>query len=345
MRPDLFLDWEFEPDIVIGTLLACLVYAAGIKRGRDGLRRHTLRHVSYFAGVASIFLALESPIDAFADHVFWVHQIQHILLRMIGPMLITLAAPQAVLIRGLPRALREGALAPVVSGGVARSVFGLLTTASAVTVLFIAALYIWQYPPIHDAAILSDGIHYTMHITMLAAGLLFFWRIFDPRPAPRGLAYGKRLMMLLMAILTQIGLGAYLTLKSDVLYPAYDIVGRLSAIKPLADEMIGGFIIWVPSSMMCLLAAIIVIHAWGKEETRAEERWTKAGLEISSRPITGADLVARAQPKNRMLAVGVGGFVVLMFGMAIFLGVLDHLNARTPGGLFARSVSAGNVVR
>jgi putative membrane protein len=341
----LFLEWEFEPDIVIGTLLACLIYAAGLRHDRSSPKHHTLRHVWYFAGVASIFLALESPLDAFADHLFWVHQIQHMLLRMIGPMLIMFSAPQAVLIRGLPRRLREGALAPVVGNALMRSLFGLLAAAPVITVLFIAVLYVWQYPPIHNAAILKDGIHYTMHITMLAAGLLFFWRIFDPRPAPKGLCYGKRLTMLLMVMLTQIGLGAYLTLKSEVLYPAYDIVGRISGMKPLADEMIGGFIVWVPSSMMCLVAAIAVIHAWGKEETLAEQRWERSGRDFTRRPVTGADLIAKAQPKNRMLAIGVAGFVVLMFGVAIFAGVLDHLNARTPGGLFARSVPAINVAR
>ena len=341
----MFLAWEFEPDIVIGTLLACLIYAAGMKRRGYGTRRHMLRHVSYFSGVASIFLALESPIDAFADQLFWVHQIQHLLLRMIGPMLIMLSAPQAFLVRGLPRALREGALAPLASAGIMRSLFGLLASAPVITMLFVAALYVWQYPPIHDAAILNDGIHYTMHISMLAAGLLFFWRIFDPRPAPKGLAYGKRLMMLLMVMLTQIGLGAYLTLKTEVLYPAYEIAGAMSSMKPLADEMIGGFIVWVPSSMMCLVAVIVVIHAWGKEETRAEERWTRSERNIPSRPVTGAELIARAQPKNRMLAIGVAGFVVMMFGIAIFAGVLDHMNANTPGGLFARSGPVIKIVR
>jgi putative membrane protein len=223
--------------------------------------------------------------------------------------------------------------------------FGLLASAPVITILFIGALYVWQYPPIHDAAILNDGIHYTMHISMLAAGLLFFWRIFDPRPAPKGLAYGKRLMMLLMVMLTQIGLGAYLTLKSEVLYPAYEIAGAMSSMKPLADEMIGGFIVWVPSSMMCLVAVIVVIHAWGKEETRAEERWTRSQRNIPSRPVTGAELIARAQPKNRMLAIGVAGFVVMMFGIAIFVGVLDHMNANTPGGLFARSGPVIKIVR
>lgn len=343
----MFFDWEFEPDIVIATLLVCVIYGAGIKRrrGRSDVGQK-LRDIAYFTGVASVFLALESPVDALADHLFWVHQIQHILLRMTAPMLIALSAPQATLIRGLPRTLRGGMLSPFMSIGVLRSVFALLTNAVVVTLLFIAALYVWQYPPIHNAAILDDAIHYTMHVTMLAAGLLFFWRVFDMRSPPMGLGYGKRLMMLLMAILTHIGLGAYLTLKSEVLYPAYDVVGRFFGMKPLSDEMIGGFIVWMPSSMMCLVAVIIVIHMWGKEETRSEERRIAGtGLRLDWHPTTGADLIARAQPKNRMLAAGVAGFVILMFAMAIFVGVLDHLNAKTPGGLFARSAAVARMLR
>ena len=337
--------WNFEPDIVIATLLACVVYGAGIRRRRGrsgGLQR--LRGVSYFSGVACVFLALESPVDALADHLFWVHQIQHILLRMIAPMLIALSSPQATLIRGLPRALRGGMLSPFMSVGLLRGLFGLLTNATVVTLLFIGALYVWQYPPIHNAAILNDAIHYTMHVTMLAAGLLFFWRVFDMRPPPMGIGYGTRLMMLLLVSLTQIGLGAYLTLKSEVLYPAYDIAGRYFGIKPLTDEIVGGFIVWAPSSMMCLVAALIVIHSWGREETRADAR-RPAWSADARHPTTGAGLVAQAQPKNRMLAVGVAGLVALMFGMAIFAGVLDHLNAETPGGLFARTAAAGAAVR
>ena len=341
----MLFDWDFEPDIVIATLLACVVYAAGIRRRRGTSDvRQRLRDVSYFAGVACVFLALESPVDALADHLFWVHQIQHILLRMIAPMLIALSAPQATLIRGLPRALRGGMLSPFMGIGVLRALFGFLTHATIVTLAFIAALYVWQYPPIHNAAILNDAIHYTMHVAMLAAGLLFFWRVFDMRPPPVGIGYGTRLMLLLLVSLTQIGLGACLTLKSEVLYPAYDIAGRYFGIKPLTDEIVGGFIVWAPSSMMCLVAALIVIHFWGRQETRAEERrpaWSAGALH----PTTGAGLVAQARPKNRMLAVGVAGLVVLMFGMAIFAGVLDHLNARTPGGLFARTATVYRVVR
>jgi putative membrane protein len=262
------------------------------------------------------------------------------LLRMIGPMLIALSAPQAMLIAGLPSGLRRGALAPFASSGAFRRIFSFLTDATVVTVLFIAALYVWQYPPYHNAAILNDDIHYTMHVTMLAAGLLFWWRIFDMRPPPTGLSYGARLMMLWIATLAQIGLGAYTTLKGEVLYPAYNVAGRLFQTSPLTDETIGGFIIWVPSAMMCLLAAILVIHLWGVQETRADENrlaWLASNSDASRYPTTGAELVAQARPKNRMLAIGVLAFAVSMFGLTIFIGVLNQLNSETRNGLLAHA--------
>lgn len=341
--------WEFEPSIIILTLLACVIYGAGALRrcaGGDHLR--LWRHGAYFAGVFALFLSLESPIDAMADHLFWMHQIQHMVLRMIGPMLIALAAPQAMLIAGLPQVLRRGALAPFAGSGALQWIFHVLTDAWVVTALFVATLYLWQYPPYHDAAILDDGIHYAMHITMLAAGLLFWWRIFDMRPPPMGLSYGVRLMMLWIATLTQIGLGAYTTLKSEVLYTAYGTVGRLAGINPLMDELIGGFIIWVPSAMMCLLAAILVIHLWGVQETRADEKrlsWSASNAAALRYPTTGADLVAQARPKNRMLAVGVTAFAVAVFGLAIFIGVLDHINGETRGGLFVHAAAPRPTVR
>jgi putative membrane protein len=334
-------NWEFEPEIFILTFIACLIYAAGIlrrPRAEDSLR--LWRHAAYFGGVAAVFVSLESPVDAMADHLFWMHQIQHMLLRMIGPMLIALSAPQAMLIAGLPSSLRRGALAPFASSSALRRIFSFVTDATVVTALFIAALYVWQYAPYHNAAILNDGIHYTMHVTMLAAGLLFWWRIFDMRPPPMGLSYGTRLMMLWIATLAQIGLGAYTTLKGEVLYPAYDIAGRLFETSPLTDETIGGFIIWVPSAMMCLLAAILVIHLWGVQETRADENrlaWSVLNSAALRYPTTGAELVAQARPKNRMLAIGVLAFAVSMFGLAIFIGVLNQLNSETRNGLLAHA--------
>jgi hypothetical protein len=74
-------------------------------------------------------------------------------------------------------------------------------------------------------------------------------------------------------------------------------------------------------------------------------RAIRIGAIMRSDPTTGADLIARTRAKNRILAFGVAGVVILMFGLSILAGVLYHLNASTPGGLFARTAGVDRVVR
>jgi hypothetical protein len=59
---------------------------------------------------------------------------------------------------------------------------------AAATLLFIGTTYFWMVPRYHDVAILDEPIHYLWHATLLLSGLVFFWRVLDPRPyrsAPR----------------------------------------------------------------------------------------------------------------------------------------------------------------
>ena len=48
---------------------------------------------SFFAGILVLFAALQSPVEPLAEHYFSIHQVQHILVRMVGPLLILLGAP------------------------------------------------------------------------------------------------------------------------------------------------------------------------------------------------------------------------------------------------------------
>lgn len=316
--------WDLSPDIVIPTLLALGIYAAGLNRRPGTFEAEPWRAMAYIWGVGLVFLSLASPADALSDHLFFMHQVQHMLLRMVGPMLVALSQPQAVLIAGLPGAARRWALAPAAGAAPIRAVFGFLTRPVTATILFIASLYVWQWPPAHNLAILNEGVHYVMHVTMLMAGLLFFWRVFDQRPAPKGSRYGVRLMMLWVAVLASIPIGAYTTFKSQELYPAYDVVGRLFHIAPMTDEGIGGFIMWAPSNMMMLLAVLVVIHAWGRNEERTEGRRAEAAARLPPVPpaVAAAALAGRQRPKNRALALGLAAFAVCILAATLSIGLL-----------------------
>tara|TARA_R110002020_G_scaffold63717_6_gene169746 strand:- start:2283 stop:3437 length:1155 start_codon:yes stop_codon:yes gene_type:complete len=318
--------WSISLDIALPTIALLLVYVWGARRRSDvGLSKPRWRHLAFLGGVASIVIALQSPIDPLAERLFFVHQIQHFLLRMLGPMLIALSWPSAFLIAGLPRSIRKTILVPILSSPPLRRGFGMIGHPTAATILFIGVLYFWEVPRYHDAALSSEPLHYLMHVSMLAVGLLFWWKIFDPRPDPKGWPFGLRLMTLLIVILSNIGLGSYTVLKAAVLYPAYDVNGRMYGFSGIADEQFGGLIIWIPSSMMCLLALLLTIHAMGLNETRREAtrlKWTPSNSAAMDYPTTGAALIEKARPKNKAMALGFSIFSISMFLAAIGIGVL-----------------------
>ncbi|MBL4750179.1 MAG: cytochrome c oxidase assembly protein [Amylibacter sp.] len=314
--------WPFTAEIVLLTALAIVVYVRGMTRIRSGsARKRRYQAVFFFTGLAAIFLALQSPIDPIAERLFSIHQLQHFLLRMLGPMLLALAAPQGVLIAGLPRNWRRPIFKYIGSKRWLRRVLAVLMNPAFVWVSFIASLYIWQIPAFHNTALNNSVIHYIMHISMLVSGLLFWGLIFDHRDAANTVSHALRLLMLLGAIVSNILLGALITLKEVVIYTAYDDAGpRLFDVMPLVDEGMGGYIIWVPSSMMCLVAILIVIHGWGKHEARHYARrhnWLSANSVALEFPETAEELWIKVDKVNVSTAYVLAAIPVSMFVVAL----------------------------
>jgi len=321
---DLWTAWRLSADIYIPTALVVLVYLRGMIRRRSARRPVGVwRHIAFFAGAILVFLALQSPIDPFAERAFWIHQIQHSLLRMVGPMLLALSHPEGILVAGLPRVARTNILRPLAMSRTMRTLAGFLRNGWVVFGLFMGSLYFWQVPVIHDAALLNPYLHYLMHATMLLAGLIFFWRIFELRLPPHGLRYGIRLLMLIGAVLLNIAIGAVTTLKASVLYLAYDIQGRLFVESALSDEQSGGFVIWIPGSMMALVAILITVVGWNRYEVHRErQRYANrfsnsAALEF---PETAEELWMKVRKPNRRVGIGLS-----FIPISIFLFVLGSM--------------------
>jgi putative membrane protein len=303
--------WDLSPAVVAPAALVMLVFALGLRRRPTEGAERPWRTLAFIWGVIATFLSLASPLDAMADHSFTAHQVQHMLLRMIGPMLVTIGQPQAVLMAGLPTSIRRGVLLPLLVLRPLRQTFAFLTRPTVATVLFVASLYVWQWPALHNLAILNEDVHDAMHLTMLLAGLLFFGRVFDRRPPPKGAPYGVRLMMLWVGALSNIPIGAYAAFKGRELYPAYDVAGRLFHLAPMTDERLGGFIMWAPATMMMLFAVLLVINDWSADES------TRADRHPSARPTP-----EQLAPKNRALAFGLAAFAGCLLAATFAVGIM-----------------------
>ncbi len=317
----LLREWSFDPLIwgLSGLFLWVFIVGA-LRRAARGNPVHPGRIIAYVAGVVLVWAALVSPLDYMAGHLFWMHQVQHMILHLLGPLLILAAMPQGTIYAGMPRRLRRLTIGPAARSANLRWFGRQISRPWLATLLFVLALYVWQIPLLHNAALLNEALHYFMHATMLLTGILFFWVVFDQRDPPKAPGHGMRQVMLIASVIAEIVLGALTTMKTVLLYPAYDTVGRLFDTPPMADEVAGGFLIWSPACMMFLVAMLLVVNNWNRTEVRRMARQGSGQRSNSAallNPETAEELWMVVRPRNRRLGLGLSAVVVTMFALSM----------------------------
>ena len=147
--------WSVPFWMTLGVLLAAILYIRGWRR--LAYLRSTLlpgwRLACFLAGLTSLWLAIASPLDAFANFLLTAHMVQHLLMMVVAAPLILLGSPQNVLLRGLPRWAARDALGPFLSWRFLKR-FGQLVTHPAFCWLAAAvALLAWHIPAAYDLAL------------------------------------------------------------------------------------------------------------------------------------------------------------------------------------------------
>jgi cytochrome c oxidase assembly factor CtaG len=295
-------DWRLEvliPLTILGILfvrgwwrLRVRTRRTGIPTGRIPADRlgATWRPISYLAGLVVIALALVSPLDVLVQQLFFVHMIQHLLLIMIAPPLLLLPNPMPFLLWGLPdvvrrpvgRALGNVLHKQTVSGGIIRSV----TTPGVIYLAFIIVVFGWHDPDLYNAALRSELVHDLEHITFFLAGMLFWWQVIGAGPVIHK-QFGQigRIVFTLAAIPPNMILGIVLAFTPVVIYTFYNDAPRLLNMSALTDQQLSGIIMWIPGSMMYLIAALVLIAGLLKREDKKP---------IKTRPAWSADEIVAA---------------------------------------------------
>jgi putative membrane protein len=109
-------------------------------------------------------VALISPL-AVHDEDFPVHMVQHMLLGMFGPLLLSLSAPVILALRTLPRRARKDLV-----GLLHSRVIRLLAHPVLATALFVGGLVGLYFTPLYEATLRHPLLHELIHLHFLAAG-------------------------------------------------------------------------------------------------------------------------------------------------------------------------------
>ncbi len=272
----------WEPSLAIQLLCAFAVglYITGLVKGRrSGHREGFWKPFAFLLGVTLMYFVTQTQYDYLSQHMFFIHRIQHLVLHHLGPFLIALSAPAAVLGRGAPDSARRSRsfLRPLWVP--ARSAYRILQQPVIATVLFVGLIFFWLTPSIHFDAMLSAQRYALMNWSMAVDGLLFWWLILNRAPdglTPQ-LSYGRRILILAVIMPPQSVLGAYIALSKQDLFDVYAVCGRAWPVSPLVDQQIGGLVTWIPSSMMSVVAALILLGFMFREHRTRRSTPSPAG--------------------------------------------------------------------
>lgn len=243
--------------MIAGALVVGALYVRAIATRPAGEPVDWLRAASFASGALLILFALISPLDSAAERLLSLHMVQHVALTTLGPPLVLLGLPPPALRRFLRRPLLGRA-------------YALLTLPFLAASLFIASMWLWHAPPVYEAALTRVPFHVAMHLSFIAAGLVFWLAAIQPLPERASIGEGGR-MLYLFASVFPMGLLALLILASQtVVYDFYDSESPLWGVSPLADQQIAGVVMGSLGHLATGVAlTILFFRVLGRDEAAA----------------------------------------------------------------------------
>jgi cytochrome c oxidase assembly factor CtaG len=270
------LSWDLRVEVTLVLVLAGALYALGWRRLR-ALRRGPSpnrgrlatggRLAAYLSGLLILGLALMSPIDVLGGQLFFMHMIQHLLLVMVVPPLLWLASPLPFAMWGLPTGARRQVGGLLNRRSAFRRRLRTLTAPGVTWILFVAVLLGWHDPGAYQAALQDDLVHDLEHLSFFITAMLLWWHVTWAAPhVHKKLPRGGRVAYVLSVVPPNMFAGITIAFSGQPIYDYYVAVPRLFGLTVMQDQMLGGVIMWIPGSMMYIVAALILIARWVQAE-------------------------------------------------------------------------------
>ena len=195
-------------------------------------------------GLATLWIAVASPVAHLHHYMLTAHMVQHLLLMVLAAPLIMLGA-RPLLARWHPHAV-------------------LCWLAGSATVIF------WHVPSIFELAMSSHFWYEIQHASFFVAGILFWWPVIQPDSgATRGWSIP---LYLFSATLPCDALSAFLAFCGHVVYRHYLYGSGRFGLSPLEDQALAGSLMWVTVTFAYLIPALnVALQLLSGERKHAHE--------------------------------------------------------------------------
>jgi putative membrane protein len=226
-----------------------------------GERPRPAQAARFAVGLLALLAALNGPLHDLSDwYLFSAHMVQHLILTLVVPPL---------LLTGTPAWMADALLRPLLARRVTAAVVRTLTRPLPAFAAYAVALIVWHLPAPYNTALEIHGWHVVEHLVLLVTAMLGWWPILSPSTLAPALPYAAQLLYLFVFGMPMTVVAAMVTAADTVLYPFYEAAPRITDLSALADQRLGGVIMWVPSGLIPLITFTAVFFRWAAAE--AEE--------------------------------------------------------------------------
>ncbi len=270
---DLLADWHLNPSVTLALVATGGLYAWGVRAVR---RRHPARpwpagrSASFYAGLATIALAVLSAIGHYGTTFFWVHMIQHLLLIMVAPALLIHGRPWILALHATRnpwhRRIRAALRSRVVT----------VLTCPVVAVPIYAGVVVATHLTSFNNLVITNRTAEALELTAyLVAGYLYLLSGFGDEPIRWRLSGPAKMVIILLSMPIDTFTGITLLMTETPQWPAYATVYPGWGPDPITDLQWSGAMMWVGGDSLMIALIVVAMIPWlrGRGRAGGRMRW------------------------------------------------------------------------
>lgn len=243
---------EAEPSTLAAVALLGLAYAAVALALR---RMPTPRQIAAFGfGLLAILAALTGPVDYFTrERSFATYIFQQMVLVFVVPPLLLLG-------------LADWMVRPVMLNRFVEPVARVLTRPLYAFMLFAGTFTLLHYPPVCDRVCHVAEFYGSIRAILVIVGTFLWWPLLSPLPEYPRLSYPLQIMYLFLLMIPMTAVGAPITMAQSILYVFYIEAPHPFGLTPIADQVLGGLIMWVGQGVYIMFVFSGIFLRWARRD-------------------------------------------------------------------------------
>ena len=237
-----WLFWDWHPSIVGGIVAMIILYTLTITRWRESLSggeplsKYRVR--AFYLAMVIEWMLLDGPLHHLSDELlFSAHMFQHLGLQLVwAPLFVWSWHPWQ--------------LRPLVANPILREIAYRITRPVTAFFIYNGMTVFWHWPSMYNLALENHPWHIAEHLLFMSTACIFWWPLIGclkevPRPT-----YGVQIFYVFANMFAMKILGIFISLRDDVIYTYYLSVPRVWGLTPIADQQVGGLLMWLPGGLL-----------------------------------------------------------------------------------------------